>query len=83
MKGVCCPCAWRQDAYELFATSATDSTVKLWDLRTTRAVRAFAQHRNTTVPVGCAFSPCLRYAQGGRGTQALLAVCVGCVDCGL
>ena len=31
-----------REAYELFATAATDNTAKLWDVRTQRCVRTFS-----------------------------------------
>lgn len=54
-----------REAHELFATSAADNTVKLWDLRSCRAVRAFAGHKNCQIPTGVAFSPCLRFLASG------------------
>jgi len=60
-------------AYDLFATSAPDGCVKLWDLREQRCARTLALHTNRQVPVGAAFSPCLRYlAVGSEDKTACL-----------
>ncbi|KXZ44757.1 hypothetical protein GPECTOR_62g872 [Gonium pectorale] len=64
-----------REAYELFATSAPDSCVKLWDVRTPqRCVRTFSGHKNSQLPgIGVAFSPCLRYlGVGSEDKQAYL-----------
>eukprot|EP00698_Gefionella_okellyi_P009607 TRINITY_DN2459_c0_g1_i4.p1 TRINITY_DN2459_c0_g1~~TRINITY_DN2459_c0_g1_i4.p1 ORF type:complete len:730 (-),score=168.58 TRINITY_DN2459_c0_g1_i4:73-2262(-) len=58
--------------YELFATSAPDSTVKLWDLRQQKCVQLLTGHTNRGVhPVGIALSPCLRYAASGSEDRAV------------
>ena len=58
-------------ARDLFLTAATDGCVHLWDLRTAARARSFAAHLNRAQPVGCAFSPCLRYvACGSEDKQA-------------
>ncbi|PNW86908.1 hypothetical protein CHLRE_02g100800v5 [Chlamydomonas reinhardtii] len=64
-----------REAAELFATSAPDNAVKLWDVRApSRCVRAFAGHKNSQLPaMGVAFSPCLRYlGVGSEDKQAVL-----------
>ncbi|GLC47410.1 hypothetical protein PLESTB_001960900 [Pleodorina starrii] len=64
-----------REAYELFATSAPDNTVKLWDVRTPqRCVRAFAGHKNSQLPsLAVSFSPCLRFlGVGSEDKQAYL-----------
>ncbi|KAG2454671.1 hypothetical protein HYH02_000510 [Chlamydomonas schloesseri] len=64
-----------REAAELFATSAPDNTVKLWDVRApSRCVRAFAGHKNSQLPaMGVSFSPCLRYlGVGSEDKQAYL-----------
>ncbi|KAG1664713.1 hypothetical protein FOA52_006690 [Chlamydomonas sp. UWO 241] len=62
-----------KEAYELFATSAPDNTAKLWDVRCARCVRTFTGHRSSQLPVGLAFSPCLRYlATGSEDRSAYL-----------
>ncbi|GLI68282.1 hypothetical protein VaNZ11_012640 [Volvox africanus] len=64
-----------REAYELFATSASDNTVKLWDVRTPqRCVRAFTGHKNSQLSsVSVSFSPCLRYlGVGSEDKQAYL-----------
>ncbi|KAG2486748.1 hypothetical protein HYH03_014550, partial [Edaphochlamys debaryana] len=64
-----------REAYELFATSAPDGAVKLWDVRQTqRCVRAFAGHKNSQLPsLAVSFSPCLRFlGAGSEDKQAYL-----------
>ena len=50
-----------QDAHELFLSAASDSSVKMWDLRASRSVRCFAGHLNRQNPIGVRFSPCMKY----------------------
>jgi len=52
-------------AYDLFLTSATDSCVKLWDLRSNKCCKRFEGHQNRIHNIGCAFSPCMRYIATG------------------
>ena len=54
-----------KDAHELFLSAATDGCVKLWDVRSPRSVRCFAGHLNRQNPVGCNFSPCMKYIACG------------------
>lgn len=55
-----------REAFELFATAATDGAAKLWDVRCARAARTFSGgHKNSQLPVGLAFSPCMRYLATG------------------
>lgn len=64
----CAPSAYvshPREAHELFATSAADNAVKLWDLRTARCVRCFTGHKNCQINTGVAFSPCLRFIASG------------------
>lgn len=53
------------DAYNLFLTSSQDDGVQLWDLRTARPVRRFAEHTNRSHTIGACLSPCLRYIACG------------------
>ncbi len=53
------------EAYNLFATSAIDNVIALWDIRTPRCVARYASHVNKREPVSCALSPCLRYIATG------------------
>ncbi len=41
-----------KEAFELFATTGGDSTVRLWDVRSSRCVRCFVGHKTATVSVG-------------------------------
>ena len=54
-----------KSAHELFLSAASDSSVKLWDLRAPRSVRCFAGHLNRQNPIGMAFSPCMKYIACG------------------
>jgi len=53
------------EALNLFATSAADGCVRLWDVRSLRALRTFRQHASGRGPAGVAFSPCLRFIACG------------------
>lgn len=57
-------------AYDLFATTAPDGLVKLWDLREQRCVRTLSSHHNRQHRVGGCFSPCLRYFTVGSEDKA-------------
>lgn len=49
-------------ALDFFATTATDNTASLWDLRAGAAkVASFVDHVNRREKVGVAFSPCMRF----------------------
>jgi WD40 repeat protein len=50
-----------QMAYNIFATSATDNVISLWDLRTPRSIGRLTSHVNRREKCQCSFSPCLRY----------------------
>lgn len=52
-------------AYDLFLTCAVADGVKLWDLRTKRCVSRFTAHKNPSLPLPAAFSPCARYISVG------------------
>ena len=68
----CCLSFANDNQYELFATSAADSTVKIWDLRARKSVQLLSGHTNRGVqPVGIALSPCLRYAASGSEDRAV------------
>ncbi|QDZ23515.1 WD40 repeat domain-containing protein [Chloropicon primus] len=54
-----------RSAHELFLSAASDSSVKLWDLRSPRSVRCFAGHLNRQNPIGVRFSPCMKYIACG------------------
>ena len=54
-----------QGAHELFLSAASDSSVKMWDLRASRSVRCFAGHLNRQNPIGVRFSPCMKYIACG------------------
>eukprot|EP01028_Stygiella_incarcerata_P010182 TRINITY_DN5135_c0_g1_i4.p1 TRINITY_DN5135_c0_g1~~TRINITY_DN5135_c0_g1_i4.p1 ORF type:complete len:849 (+),score=202.20 TRINITY_DN5135_c0_g1_i4:38-2584(+) len=54
-----------QDNFELFLTSSLDSSLKLWDVRTSSCVMRFVGHSSRSVPVACSFSPCMRYVACG------------------
>uniref|UniRef100_A0A452TTA6 WD repeat domain 27 n=1 Tax=Ursus maritimus TaxID=29073 RepID=A0A452TTA6_URSMA len=55
----------QHQVYNLFATTATGDSIKLWDLRTLRCERCFEGHPNHGYPCGIAFSPCGRYVASG------------------
>ena len=59
------------DAYDIFATAATDNAVALWDLRTPAVVMRYTGHVNRHCEqVTCALSPCLRYLAVGSEDRA-------------
>ena len=64
-----------KSAHELFLSAASDSSVKLWDLRAPRSVRCFAGHLNRQNPIGVRFSPCMKYI--ACGSEDKVSVCVG------
>ncbi len=61
---------------QLFATSAADSCVKLWDVRASSregCVRRFSGHVNRSAPVRASFSPCGRFlATGSEDNRAYI-----------
>lgn len=60
-------------ATDLVLSSATDSTVRLWDLRAGTCVRCFADHTNRHQAIGCDLSPCGRFvAVGGEDKRATI-----------
>ena len=54
-----------RQSYELFASSATDGNIRLWDLRASGSVRCLSGHCNNYATVGMSFSPCMRYLATG------------------
>nr|XP_046258175.1 WD repeat-containing protein 27 isoform X2 [Scatophagus argus] len=53
------------DSYNLFLTTAVTDGVKIWDLRTLRCVRRYANHLNRCHPCSSAISPCGRFIASG------------------
>ena len=53
------------DAYNLFATVATDNVVGLWDLRDPQMVMRYCSHVNRREHISAAISPCLKYLAVG------------------
>jgi len=53
------------DAYNMFATSAIDNLIVLWDIRAPRSVARYSSHVNRRESVQAAISPCLRYVATG------------------
>lgn len=53
------------EAYNLFASTATDGFIRLWDLRLPSCVRCFEGHLNKQVALRASFSPCMRYVSSG------------------
>ena len=53
------------EAYNLFATAATDNVVSLWDLRAPSVVFRYSGHLNRRECVSIALSPCLRFLATG------------------
>jgi WD40 repeat protein len=53
------------EAYNLFATAATDNVVSLWDLRAPSVVFRYSGHVNRRELITIALSPCLRYLATG------------------
>lgn len=51
--------------YNIFGTASLDSTIKVWDVRQSGAVRSYSDHANRMVHVGFDFSPCMRYVVSG------------------
>jgi WD40 repeat protein len=58
------------DAYNLFATAATDGVVSLWDLRTPSVSSRYCGHVNRRENVECAISPCIKYLAVGSEDRA-------------
>ena len=55
-----------QSSMEIFATTAPDGLVKLWDVRTPqKPIRSFSNHINRVHSIACSISPCLRYLSMG------------------
>jgi len=52
-------------AYNIFATSAADGTVGIWDLRAENCIARYSGHVNRRERIGIALSPCLRYIATG------------------
>ncbi|XP_059842729.1 WD repeat-containing protein 27 isoform X2 [Hypanus sabinus] len=53
------------ELYNLFLTTAVTDGIKLWDLRTLRAVRRYEGHQNRCQHCGIALSPCGRFLATG------------------
>jgi WD40 repeat protein len=51
--------------YNLFATSAIDNVISLWDIRSPRVIMRYSKHVNRREAIGCSISPCLRYLATG------------------
>jgi WD40 repeat protein len=61
------------DPRNVFLSSASDSSISLWDLRTSDPVQHFNKHINRIHAIGCCFSPCMRYiATGSEDKSALI-----------
>lgn len=56
-----------RDAYNIFATSAIDGVITLWDLRAPRCMSRFSSHVNRRESIQVSFSPCLRWL--GTGSE--------------
>ncbi len=54
-----------QDSFNVFATSANDNAITLWDLRLTKPIARYSEHVNRREKVECCFSPCMRYLTTG------------------
>eukprot|EP00775_Hariotina_reticulata_P012463 gene12463-12598_t len=63
-----------REVNELFASSAPDGLIKLWDVRcgASGCVRSFSGHKcsRSQVPLGLALSPCMRFLATGSDDQA-------------
>ncbi|XP_071497617.1 WD repeat-containing protein 27-like [Diadema antillarum] len=51
--------------YDLFATAAVTSGIKVWDVRTQKCVKHFEGHMNRSHHCGLCFSPCGKYITTG------------------
>mmetsp|Transcript_1663 Transcript_1663/g.5793 ORF Transcript_1663/g.5793 Transcript_1663/m.5793 type:complete len:957 (-) Transcript_1663:6694-9564(-) len=51
--------------HHMFATQASDESIRLWDLRSSRCVRQFNSHKNSVQSIGASFSPCMRFFATG------------------
>ena len=56
--------------FNLFTTTATDSTARIWDLRSNECVRMFTGHVSRSQPVSAKISPCNRYLLCGSEDKA-------------
>jgi len=54
-----------ESQFNIFGTSSLDSTIKLWDIRQSKPVRAYMEHSARMMPIGFEFSTCLRYVITG------------------
>jgi WD40 repeat protein len=54
-----------QDKYTFFATCAADSTVRLWDVRSSSALATLSEHLNNREAIACDISPCLTHVAVG------------------
>lgn len=51
--------------YNLFATSAIDNVISIWDIRSPQVIMRYSNHVNRRELLGCSISPCLRYLATG------------------
>jgi len=58
--------------YTVFASTAVDNLIALYDIRTPQyCVARYSGHRNTRDPIQIAFSPCLRYVSTGSEDRSV------------
>jgi WD40 repeat protein len=65
------------EAHNTFVTASTDSTIKLWDLRSVSCVRRFEGHNNRTHKVGTAISPCAKFIATGSEDKSVVLYDIG------
>ena len=54
-----------QSAYNVFATSAPDNVIMMWDVRSPSCVGRYTDHVNRREKIQCSLSPCMRYIATG------------------